>query len=505
MRRAALASPSGAPWPKRRRESLPSSSSSDSDSDSEDGGGDGDGTDPVGVDTDADSGTSSETAVSSPDSGAEAADGQAAVDEEASAQQAALLFAMQIAEQVGMGAMSPTGAMAALAIFKEWYESQHPGEFPVRSWYLCKKMALGVDSKKWVVRDFCPVCDHRFPANDPSVVSCPRCRVTPASPAVSRFDAGGKSLRVAVYWSLPKLLKTLFSSPLLAKSAHWGTAHQRDDESPIRERHMSDIWDGALMQKLHYDNTDPAKEDFLYFYLSCDAVEVQKGLSPTPLTGLLLNFDPAIRGLLSSVFLFGLVPGSIKDYQAMYSPWLKQFKTYGPGTAGITVFDAHLGRERTFWLVIALCVNDLRGIPGMVNGCSGPCINGSCNRCEVKGIKGTHKNVKILPGCAGLLPRTVANDRTPLALWTQFLVFPPCTLAVLCAYSACLFVFACAGRCPGMAPRKDWGRFPGRGVGQATTTSSHPRQHSGSPAPGARGDDRETETSARLQGLVGPR
>jgi hypothetical protein len=353
-------------------------------------------------------------------------------EQDASADDAALLLAMEFAEQVGIGSVTPTGAGSILKIFERWYESrpEHTDTFPLRSWYLVKKMALGAGSKGWIARSFCPRCDYLFPADDMSVVVCPNC----TAPSVARFDTGGKAVRVAVYWSIPRLLKTLFSSPLLAKSANWGTTHTRNDERPVSERHMDDIWCGRLFQELHYDNPDPAKIDYLYFYLSCDAVEVQKGLSPTPLTGLLLNFTPAIRNLLASVFLFGLVPGGIKDHQTMYYPWLKQFASYGPGTKGITVYDAHMERDRTFFLVIAVCVNDLRGLPGMVNGRYGPAINGSCNACEVTGIAGTHKNTKILPGCVCMLPMTANAQGTFV-----------CTLStLLCMHAPCVFVWIAA-------------------------------------------------------------
>jgi hypothetical protein len=86
----------------------------------------------------------------------------------------------------------------------------------------------------------------------------------------------------------------------------------------------------------------------------------------------------------------------------MLRPWIEQFAAHMPGTPGFKVDDAHAGRERTLWLVLAMTINDMRGVPNGTCGKQAPCICGACNICDAEGVSRCGRT--ILPGNARNLP-----------------------------------------------------------------------------------------------------
>ena len=96
-------------------------------------------------------------------------------------------------------------------------------------------------------------------------------------------------------------------------------------------------------------------------------------------------FFLACSGLLGSIWLLGYMPPRVRNYQNMLRPVVDMFAQYAPGKDPMVIFDASLGVEVTKWLVCAVLVNDIRGVPNATCGKSPPCLVGSCNMCNVGG------------------------------------------------------------------------------------------------------------------------
>lgn len=104
----------------------------------------------------------------------------------------------------------------------------------------------------------------------------------------------------------------------------------------------------------------------------------------TPIVGMFLNLPPVLRSLLSSIWMFGIMPPKVQDYQQMLLPVVEQFAKYAPGPTGedLRVWDADTGIDEDLRIVIAQIMNDIRAIPIGTCGKAPPCYVGSCNFCR---------------------------------------------------------------------------------------------------------------------------
>jgi hypothetical protein len=110
-------------------------------------------------------------------------------------------------------------------------------------------------------------------------------------------------------------------------------------------------------------------------------------VSYTPIVGMFLNWPPVLRSLLASIWLFGIMPPKVKDYQQMLLPVVEQFAQYAPGPTGenLRVFDEDLGVHRDLRVMLAYIINDIRAIPSGTCGTHPPAYVGSCNFCKQAG------------------------------------------------------------------------------------------------------------------------
>jgi hypothetical protein len=107
----------------------------------------------------------------------------------------------------------------------------------------------------------------------------------------------------------------------------------------------------------------------------------------TPIVGMFLNWPPVLRSLLASMWMFGIMPPYVKDYQAMLRPVVEQFAQYAPGPTGedLRVWDADTETNRDLRVVNATACNDVRGLPCGTCGANPPAYVGSCNFCKQTG------------------------------------------------------------------------------------------------------------------------
>jgi hypothetical protein len=104
----------------------------------------------------------------------------------------------------------------------------------------------------------------------------------------------------------------------------------------------------------------------------------------TPIVGLFLNWPPDLRSLLASIWMFGIMPPKVKDYQQMLLPIVEQLAKYAPGPTGedLDVYDADTAADRALRLLLVSIMNDIRAVPCGTCGKHPPCYVGTCNFCK---------------------------------------------------------------------------------------------------------------------------
>jgi hypothetical protein len=107
-------------------------------------------------------------------------------------------------------------------------------------------------------------------------------------------------------------------------------------------------------------------------------------VSYTPIVCEFLNWPPVLRSLLASLWMVGIMPPKVKDYQEMLKPVVEQFAKYAPGPTGedMHVRDADTDSDRAMRLMLAKIINDIRAVPCGTCGKHPPCYVGSCNFCK---------------------------------------------------------------------------------------------------------------------------
>ena len=202
-------------------------------------------------------------------------------------------FSVEVVELVSRGVVSVTGAGALLKATTHTYDRHLPEDIRIPpSWHMAKKWGVGDHMPIHTKRHFCPTCDFLFPEESASEV-CPSCKGKK-----TRYQ-DGKPARVAIYFSLADKITRMFQLPAMARALVAGTRRQPQSGS-VSTRELHDVWDGTLMDNLlkEIDDADPGH---LYLFLgqSNDGVEVEKGVTYTPITAKVLNLPPKMRGMSS--------------------------------------------------------------------------------------------------------------------------------------------------------------------------------------------------------------
>ena len=161
------------------------------------------------------------------------------------------------------------------------------------------------------------------------------------------------------------------------------------------------------MERIYHEYEGPdcqRKNQFLYFSLCADGIEVKKNTSFTPVTAKLLNWPPEMRRLNGCILLLAYFPPKVLDYGEMFSPIANTFALHQPGKEPMKIKPGgkDTAAHADVWVVLANALSDIRGIPALTGGSNPPCYVGGCIKCEVRGVrKGT---CTILPGAVRGLP-----------------------------------------------------------------------------------------------------
>lgn len=189
----------------------------------------------------------------------------------------------------------------------------------------------------------------------------------------------------------------------------------------VKNRTLIDIFDGTVMQNLIKKMPEDLRDFILWLVMVSDGVEVQKNVSWTPVTAKIMNWPSGVRCLLGAILLLAVFPPNVKNYDQMFLPIVEMLAKLAPrGGTGFTVNDI------IRFVVMAIHLNDTRGVPGGCCGSHAPCYYGSCVHCVVPGEY--HGCSTVLPGSVRALPApdqcTAAQMRLRTAYAAEFSSFP---------------------------------------------------------------------------------
>jgi hypothetical protein len=107
----------------------------------------------------------------------------------------------------------------------------------------------------------------------------------------------------------------------------------------------------------------------------------------TPIVGIFFNWPPVLRSLLASIWMFGILPPKVLDYQYALLPVVEQLAKHVPGPTGedLRVWDADTQTYRYLRLIVAQIINDIRALPFGTCGTHPPAYVGNCNFCKQTG------------------------------------------------------------------------------------------------------------------------
>ena len=309
------------------------------------------------------------------------------------------IFAHQVIDTVANNNVNLAGANAFLKAMLSCYGTtlREAGHDPPSSMYRAEKLAKAFKSPaRYIPRDFCPKCGWCFPV-DADVRTCRRC--SSFGGTTTRCDpATRKPWKQAYYLDVEQKIQSIFSSKyLFSQLQYFKEPRPRGSVADeMADRELTDVWDGEVLERLFHNYEGPGhekKNQFLYFSLCADGVEVKKrqDATYTPVTAKLLNWPPALRRLNTTIFLLAFFPPNVIDYGEMMSPIADTFALHQPGGTAIPV--SIKTRREEAWLMLVNAISDIRGIPVFTGGSHPPCKVGSCNNCKVRGFRASNRTV----------------------------------------------------------------------------------------------------------------
>jgi hypothetical protein len=112
------------------------------------------------------------------------------------------------------------------------------------------------------------------------------------------------------------------------------------------DRPLYDTYDADIMNRLHHNSSLSHAKKVLWFTVTCDGTEVEKGVSYTPVVLRLLNLPPQLRHPLGNLKLAAFFPPKIQSYDAHLQPFVEQLARHQPnGGEPIRCWDAASGSE----------------------------------------------------------------------------------------------------------------------------------------------------------------
>ena len=272
-----------------------------------------------------------------------------------------------------------------------------PDSFP-QALLRTKHLVLGMQQVDACVKDH-----HLFRDDSVSVCPVPGCHQP-------RYNARGNARRAAFYVKPEDWMRQMLTVVRLCKQFDYMEAYieegkfrgEADDE-------LRDFFDGTLYREhlepyIRSHGVDPYKT--ILCAMCFDDVEIcrwpKKNICPVLLS--VYNVAPWVRNLLTMLFMVAIFPTNCKNGQLYLEPVVEMFAELKPGGSGFPVVSPVTGLTETWYAMIALTINDMRGISKGNCQVQAPAKNNACNCCAVRGYHIKCYGTTAYPSAVTFLP-----------------------------------------------------------------------------------------------------
>jgi hypothetical protein len=179
-----------------------------------------------------------------------------------------------------------------------------------------------------------------------------------------------------------------WANPIYAKAArHAETLTRQTDLAPTK-RILRNAHDGSIMSDEDFfpniAKDDPERRYCTLLIMCSDGAEWKKNQTFTPLLAMVADWKLDMRNAQGAMWVLGVLPGHVQNYQSMHLPNARQLAECGPDGVGVPIVDAHDGTHHLAYVAVAFFINDLRGYYNATMGKKPPCNIGACCMCGIK-------------------------------------------------------------------------------------------------------------------------
>ena len=261
-----------------------------------------------------------------------------------------------------------------------------------------KHLVLGMEQVDACVKDH-----HLFRDDTVTVCPVPGCHQP-------RYNLSGTARRAAFYVKPDEWMRQMLMVVRLCKQFDYMEAYieegkfrgEADDE--LRDFFDGTIYRDHLEPYIRSHGVDPYKT--ILCAMCFDDVEIcrwpKKNICPVLLS--VYNVAPWVRNLLTMLFMVAILPTNCKNGQLYLEPVVQMFAELKPGGSGFPVVSPVTGLTETWYAMIALTINDMRGISKGNCQVQSPAKTNACNCCAVRGYHIKSYGTTVYPSAVTFLP-----------------------------------------------------------------------------------------------------
>ena len=261
-----------------------------------------------------------------------------------------------------------------------------------------KHLVLDMDQIDACVKDH-----HLF--RDDSVTVCPYPGFGEA-----RYDRNGNARRAAFYVKPEDWLSELLTTVKICQQFDYMRAYieekkfrgEADDE--LRDFFSGSIFKDVIDPYIRAHGVDVFKT--VVCGMCFDEVAISrwptKNICPVLLS--IYNCPPWIRNLMTMLLMVAILPTNCKNVQMYLEPAVEMFAALKPGGDGFPVISPLTGQVETWYAMIALTINDMRGISKGNCQMQAPSKVNACNCCAVRGFHLSCYKTTMYPSAVTFLP-----------------------------------------------------------------------------------------------------
>ena len=226
----------------------------------------------------------------------------------------------------------------------------------------------------------------------------------------ARYDRNGNARRAAFYVKPEDWLSELLTTVKICQQFDYMRAYieekkfrgEADDE--LRDFFSGSIFKDVIDPYIRAHGVDVFKT--VVCGMCFDEVAISrwptKNICPVLLS--IYNCPPWIRNLMTMLMMVAILPTNCKNIQMYLEPVVEMFAALKPGGDGFPVISPLTGQVETWYAMIALTINDMRGISKGNCQMQAPSKVNACNCCAVRGFHLSCYKTTMYPSAVTFLP-----------------------------------------------------------------------------------------------------